>query len=63
METQNKIRKREIEICQHWPYFAKKVLKNSNSDGSMSCAKKLHKYSLFTMLETVFHFDPNFKVE
>ena len=39
METQNKIRKREIEICQHCPIL-QKMLKNSNSDGSTSCAKK-----------------------
>ena len=58
METQNKIGKREIEICQHWPNFAK-MLKNSNNDSFVSCAKKIFTNIHYPLLDTVFHFDPN----
>ena len=62
METHNKVKKREIEICLHWPNFAK-MLKKSNNDSFASCAKKSSQIFTIHRVRDSFPFRSQFQGE
>ena len=62
MERQNKVKKGKSKFA-NIGLILQKCSKIAIMIVLRHVQKNLHKYSLFTVLETVFHFDPNFMGE